>query len=80
MILAVYLLGVISGILLWEKVDFKTIYKGQIKIKQRGKGNIQSSDVTLKTDKKAKRDERKQANIIKRNERKAKRAAKRLDK
>jgi len=71
MILAFYLLGVISGVILWEKVDFKTIYKGTIKMRQRGKGNTQNSNVSLK---------RKEDRIQKRNEKKKAKDLKRLEK
>jgi len=80
MIVSFYLLGVISGMFFWEKIDFKTIYKGQIKLKQRGKGNTQNSQVTLKMDHKAKRDAAKQARIVDRNARKEKKAAGKLEK
>ncbi len=80
MIVSFYSFGVITGIFLWEKIDFKTIYKGQIKLKQRGSGNTQNSQVTLKMDRKAKREAAKQARIVERNTKKAKKAADKLEK
>lgn len=79
MILFFYALGVISGVILWEKIDFKTIYKGNIRMKQRGQGNTQNSEVTLKTDRKQRKEAKKQAKIIKRNSKRADRAAKKLE-
>ena len=70
MIIAIYSIGIISGIVLWEKIDFKTIYKGQFKMKQRGKGNMQNAEVTLKTPRKTKREAKKAARVAKRNEKK----------
>jgi hypothetical protein len=80
MIVSFYSFGVITGIFLWEKIDFKTIYKGQIKMKQRGQGNTQNSDVTLKMDKEQRKEERKQARITEKNARKERKAAKKLEK
>ena len=80
MIIAVYSIGIISGILLWEKIDFKTIYKGQIRMKQRGQGNTQNSNVSLKMDRQAKKEAAKQARIAKRNEKKLQKSAKLLEK
>ena len=57
-----------------------TVYKGQFKMKQRGKGNTQNTDLTLETGSQTKRDERKQAKIIAKNEKKAAKSAKRLQK
>jgi hypothetical protein len=80
MILSVYSIGIISGIILWEKIDFKTIYKGQFKMKQRGRGNLQNAEVTLKTPKETRKEVKKQARIVKRNEKKKARDLKRLEK
>ena len=58
----------------------KTVYKGQFKMKQRGKGNTQNTDLTLETGSETKRDERKQAKIIAKNQKKAAKSVKRLEK
>jgi hypothetical protein len=80
MILSIYSLGIISGIVLWEKIDFKTIYKGQFKMKQRGRGNLQNAEVTLKTPRETRKEVKKQGRIVKRNEKKKARDLKRLEK
>jgi len=67
-----YLLGVLSGILLWEKVDMKTVLKGRIKLKQRGHGNTQLTDIRPDIDAKTKREQRKSTRQAKRAARKAK--------
>lgn len=44
------LAGIIVGIILWEhidSVDFKHTYNGKVKIKQKGKGNVQDTDLTV---------------------------------
>ena len=58
----------------------KTIYKGNFKFKQRGKGNEQNSEITVETGTQTKRDERKQTKIIAKNKKKAAKSAKRLQK
>jgi len=71
MTFAFYLLGVLSGILLWEKVDMKTVLKGRIKLKQRGHGNTQLTDIRPDIDAKTKREQRKSVRQAKRAARKA---------
>jgi len=58
----------------------KTVFKGQVRIKQRGKGNDQMTDIRPQINAKTSKNERKQAKIIKRNEKKALKAVKRLNK
>ena len=69
MIFAFYLLGVLSGVILWEKIDMKTVLKGQIKLKQRGKGNTQLTEIKPKIEAKT---ERKESRKQKREQRKSK--------
>ena len=75
-IIAAFLAGVIVGIILWEKIDAKTIFKGTVRIKQRGKGNHQDNlikpEITPET--------RQEKRISKRNERKKRRSLKKLEK
>lgn len=56
------LAGVVIGIILWEKVDYKTVYNGRVKIKQKGEGHTSEITVpiTVKEARKAKRERRKQ--------------------
>ena len=58
----------------------KTVYKGNFKFKQRGKGNVQESQINLETGEESAKSKRKQARIIAKNQKKANRAAKRLEK
>ena len=58
----------------------KTVYKGNFKFKQRGKGNVQESQINLETGEESAKSKRKQAKIIKRNEKKVAKSAKRLQK
>jgi hypothetical protein len=67
-IVSAFLTGVIAGIILWEKMDYKAIYKGRVKIKQKGEGHTLDSDIVISVKearqmkrerRKAKRDERK---------------------
>ncbi len=58
----------------------KTVYTGKFKMKQRGKGNTLNSEVVLETGGKPSKEERKQAKIIAKNEKKAAKNLKRLGK
>ncbi len=58
----------------------KTVYTGKFKMKQRGKGNTLNSEVTLETGGKPSKEERKQARIIAKNDKKAAKNLKRLGK
>ena len=58
----------------------KTVYKGNFKFKQRGKGNVQESQINLEMGTETKREAKKQAKIIEKNRKKAAKAAKRLEK
>jgi len=72
MILAFYLLGVVSGILLWEKIDVKTIFKGTVKLRQRGRGNTQLTEIKPQIDAKTERVDKKQQRKDRRDERRSK--------
>jgi len=72
MILAFYALGMISGILLWEKIDVKTIFKGTVKLRQRGRGNTQLTEIKPEIDAKTERVDKKQLRQDRRDERRAK--------
>ena len=78
--LSIFLLGILGGILAWEKIDYKTVYKGRFKVKQSGKGNVLDSDLTLQVGKKSTKSERKMDRIRSRVENRKQRALKRLDK
>jgi len=45
------LVGMIIGIFLWEKWGVGTLYKGNFRFKQKGKGNTQESQINLETGK-----------------------------
>ena len=47
-----YLAGLISGVILWEKIGVNDVFKGAVRIKQRGKGNIQKPSLSLQMDRK----------------------------
>ena len=47
--LAVYLIGAISGIILWEKIGTDDVYRGVFRFKQKGEGNRQESQINLQT-------------------------------
>ena len=71
------LVGVVLGILLWEKVDVKAIYNGKVKIKQKGKGNEMANDIELTVEEaketiKKVRKEKREARKAKREERRQK--------
>lgn len=78
---ALFFMGLSTGIVVSVKwLNEKTVFKGNVRIKQRGKGNEQMTDIHPEIDAGSKRDDKKQAKIIKRNAKKEKRAAKRLEK
>ena len=70
MTFAFFALGMISGILLWEKIDVKTIFKGTVKLRQRGRGNTQLTDIRPQID--ANVEGKKQQRKNRRDERRAK--------
>lgn len=39
------LIGVILGIILWEFIGVKDVYKGKFRFKQKGRGNTQQNKV-----------------------------------
>ena len=61
--LFVYLAGAISGIILWEKMGTGDTYRGKVKFSQRGRQNVQKTDIKAemppKNERKKKRLERK---------------------
>ena len=67
---ALYLLGTISGIVLWEKIDMKTVLKGKIMLKQRGRGNTQLTDIRPEINANTKRGDRKTVRQTRREKRK----------
>ena len=69
---ALYLLGTISGIVLWEKIDMKTVLKGKIMLKQRGRGNTQLTDIRPEINANTKRRDKKAARQEKREQRRSK--------
>lgn len=78
---AIFFIGLSSGIVFAVKyLSDKTVYKGNFKFKQRGKGNVQESQINLETGEESTKSKRKQAKIIKKNQKKADKAAKRLEK
>lgn len=79
--IALFFIGLSSGIVVAVKwLNEKTVYKGNFKFKQRGQGNQQQSDIIIETGEESAKFKRKQARIIKRNEKRAKKATKRLNK
>ena len=76
-----FFIGLSAGIVVAVKwLNEKTVFKGSVRIKQRGKGNEQMTDIRPEIDAGTAKNERKQARIIKRNEKRTKKAAKRLNK
>lgn len=59
--LVALLIGVILGIILWEQIGTDDVFKGRVKIKQRGRGNIQKPEIEVEITPKNKREERKLA-------------------
>jgi len=72
-----FLVGFLSGVFVWEKIDVKTIFKGKLKIKQRGKGNVLDSDLELNLPSENERDGILKRIKSRRQERKEKRQQKR---
>jgi len=58
--LAVYLIGAISGIILWEKIGTDDVYRGVFRFKQKGKQNVQEPTVNLKLERKQTRKEKRE--------------------
>ena len=83
----VFLLGSISGIIFWEKYNVNVLYKGVFKLKQRGRGNVQDTNLKLEITPRMKRkqerqeakDAKKQGKASRRNAKKQRKAEKRLD-
>jgi len=79
--IALFFIGLSSGIVFAVKyLSDKTVFKGSVKIKQRGKGNDQMTDIHPEISAGSSKEDKKQARIIKRNERKAAKATKLLEK
>jgi hypothetical protein len=43
--IAIFLFGMLCGVILWEYIGVNTVFRGNFKIKQRGKGNTQMTDL-----------------------------------
>ena len=76
--LAVYLIGAISGIILWEKIGVDDVYKGKFRFKQKGEGNRQESQINLQTGNKPDKLTRQQKRAINKAARDAKKLKKKL--
>lgn len=75
-----FFIGLSSGIVIAVKyLNEKVVYKGNFKFKQRGKGNEQNSEIIVTTASETPKTDKKQAKIIKRNKKRADKAAKRLN-
>lgn len=77
-IVALILTGIIAGIIAADKLSLgvETIFKGTVRIKQRGSGNIQDTVIKPEIVQESRRAER----IINRLEKQKERAQKKLDK
>lgn len=75
-----HLFAIAGGTVLGMLIDQDVVYKGKILFKQRGRGNTQNSEITVKTDKKAQRDKRKLIKEAAKREKKKAKAAKRSEK
>jgi len=78
-----FFIGLSSGIVFAVKyLNEKTVYKGNFKLKQRGKGNEQLADIrpeiNHESKRQAKKKTKKQDRIIKRNKKRTKKAKKLL--
>lgn len=63
---AVFMIGMVVGIILWEKLGTGDTYKGKVKIKQRGRSNEQSTPIKVSTGlKTSRKEQRKQRRIDK---------------
>jgi len=77
--IAVNLLGVILGLIIGVKwLGDKTVYNGSIRIKQRGKGNIQKPEIVVEIEDKPRRIDRIQARAEKKKARIERRLEKKL--
>jgi len=43
--LVCFLCGMLAGVIIWEKIGTGDTYKGKIRFKQRGRGNVQTTDI-----------------------------------
>lgn len=64
--LVFYLLGVLSGIIFWEKVGVGDVFKGSVRYKQKGKDNRQESQVNQEMTPKTKRRDKKEPKVKRR--------------
>jgi len=72
--------GVVIGMIIEERIGLaRNVFKGRVKIKQRGRGNVLDSDIKLPDKPKTKREERILTRAQRRIERRKKRALKRLE-
>ena len=79
--IAMFFIGLSSGIVFAVKyLNEKTVYKGNFKLKQRGQGNTQNSDLTIDTAKKAAKDQRKLDRLKAKNDKRADKLRKKIEK
>ena len=79
--IAAFFIGLSAGIVFAVKyLSEKTVFKGSVKLRQRGKGNTQLTDIRPEINAKSSKNEKKEARIIKRNQKRAEKATKRLNK
>lgn len=77
--ISMFFIGLSAGIIVAVKwLNEKTVFKGKVSIKQRGRGNEQMTDIHPEIEGQTKRDQRKQAKIIDKNRKRARKSAKRL--
>ena len=78
--ISMVLAGVVVGLVVGVKwLGDKTVFRGKIRINQRGRGNIQDPTLSAEIRPQKKRDDKKQSRIERRNERKKRKDLKRLD-
>lgn len=71
--IATFFIGLSAGIMIGVKwLGEKTVFKGNVRIKQRGRGNIQKPDLDVNLPIQTKRGDRSQDRIARRNERRMK--------
>lgn len=62
--LAIFLAGVVVGIIIWEKIGVDDVFKGTVRIKQRGRGNVQSPEIKAEITPKESRKEKRAARLL----------------
>jgi len=77
--ISMFLAGLSAGIVIAVKwLSDKTVYKGDFRIRQRGRGNRQMTELGLNLPIQTKRGDRKQSRIAKKNNRKLKKDLRKL--